>query len=96
MLSTPALTFFSRPNDALAPGFKARVSEVPCFSGCASAELFKTNWAAATVMAAAPKKWRRSWSTSSDMMFLPVISGVLQAMTSDQLGIQSDRCVKNL
>src|SRR5271165_6916900 len=36
--------------------------------GCASAEPIMPNWAAATVMAAAPKKRRRSWLISFDIL----------------------------
>src|SRR5271155_2302375 len=71
ILSTPASICFSEVNDVYVPGLIFGKSVAFGFSGCASAELLKTSWAAARVMAAVPKNRRRSELIVSDIFESP-------------------------
>src|SRR6476620_12504373 len=71
-LSRPASICFSDANDVLAPGLIARMPPSFVLLGCASAEPFKSSWAAATVTAAVPRKLRRYWLISSDFSVLSI------------------------
>src|SRR5712664_4693116 len=66
--STPASICFSVANDVLVPGLILGSSAGFALPDCALAEPLKANWAAAMVMAAVPKKRRRSRLMSSDIL----------------------------
>src|SRR6266849_8406100 len=66
--STPASICFSVANDVLVPGLILGSSAGFALPDWALAEPLKANWAAAMVMAAVPKKRRRSLLMSSDIL----------------------------
>src|SRR6266581_8486775 len=67
-LRTPASICFSVANDVLVPGLILGSSAGFALPDWASAEPPMTSWAAASVMAAVPKKRRRSRLMSSDIL----------------------------
>src|SRR5580700_3444 len=69
MLSTPALTLFSGPNDVCGPGL---IAGSAAGLVCAFAEPINPSWVAATAIAAVPKKPRRCWLISSDIPMRPM------------------------
>jgi len=78
------------PNDVLAPGLIACTPADFALLGCATAGPLKASWAAATVMAAVPKKRRRSRSIFSDISIVSIVSlpwfdGWKQAWRQEQM-----------
>src|SRR5882672_9747404 len=67
-LRTPASICFSVANEVLVPGLILGSSAGFALPDWALAEPLKANWAAAMVMAAVPKKRRRSLLMSSDIL----------------------------
>src|SRR5882724_3906904 len=68
----PASICFSEPNEVFVPGLILVTSARVVLLDCASAEPGMPKWAAAIVMAAAPRKRRRFWLISSDIYFPPI------------------------
>src|SRR5438045_1477458 len=60
MLSTPASICLTAPSETLPPGLVDTTSRGPAAPGCALAQPATANSQAASVMTAAPRKWRRS------------------------------------
>src|SRR3982074_1660685 len=70
--STPALICFSVPNDVCVPGLILGRSAGFAALDCASAEPLTTSWAPAMVIAAVPRKRRRSWLIGSDILIVSI------------------------
>src|ERR1700722_17386983 len=72
-LRRPASICFNGANDVCVPGLIFDISADFVLLDWAAAEPLKANWAAAMVMAAVPKKRRRSRLISSDVL-IPFIA----------------------
>src|ERR1700738_4026015 len=66
-LRPPALICFSEPNELFVPGLVGDTSAGFAFPDSACTERSAPNWAAARVMAAVPRKRRRSCLIGSDI-----------------------------
>jgi hypothetical protein len=73
MLSTPALTLFSEPNEVLVPGLIRGAGARVVWPDCASAEPIVASSAAAKAAVALRKKRRRSNSFMEDPFAIPLL-----------------------
>src|ERR1700733_15771183 len=70
MFSRPALICLRGPNDVFATGPGAVATDGFASAGVASAKAAMPSWVAAMLMAAVPKKLRRFWLISSNILAL--------------------------